>query len=240
MERGSGSTAGRRALVALVVACAFMGVGDAFSAGSALAGGKAPLAPSCTALPVSAITRLLGVGKLYRDSVMAKRDGSQCTYYGVPRSAALPSAPASEIHYYASLHIATVRTPEVFYFYQEDVLDAGAGQQGLSAGGVDPTLKIGTEGREYHGVISSLGLPRCEAGIEYDNWVGPPQCWKQPALKKIGVLAYRGSSTGMGLMVEVVAAAQFPSALSQRHVELLAKGVFEGRVPKGPFEGRVP
>jgi hypothetical protein len=52
----------------------------------------------------------------------------------------------------------------------------------------------------------------------------------QPALQKVTVLAYRGYDHGLGFAVLVSAAAQYPSHLTQKHIEQLAKDALRGHI----------
>lgn len=109
-------------------------------------------------------------------------------------------------------------------------MDADTDNQKLSQSGVDPKVGLGKDARIYYGVITDNNQMPCSTGILENNWTGPPACKPQPALQKVTVLAYRGSDHGLGLAVLVSAAAQYPSHLTQKHIEQLAKDALRGHI----------
>jgi hypothetical protein len=70
------------------------------------------------------------------------------------------------------------------------------------------------------------GRRRCRS-LQLDRSAGVKP---QPALQKVTVLAYRGYDHGLGFAVLVSAAAQYPSHLTQKHIEQLAKDALRGHI----------
>ena len=88
-----------------------------------------------------------------------------------------------------------------------------------------------TEEWFYSTTQTGSDQPQCQPGILYDNWVGGPECKGEPALKKVGVLAWVRLSTALGRMVLVGAAQQSPpGSLSISHAVALAEASVEGRL----------
>lgn len=63
----------------------------------------------------------------------------------------------------------------------------------------------------------------CDPQLRYDNWVGPPECDGEPALKKVAVIAYVPTGGGRGRLVNVAAAGPAPGPLSLSHILELAR-----------------
>lgn len=68
--------------------------------------------PTCKAFSTTKVSHVVGVGKLYLVSTLAR--GRNCTYYGVSKKRATELAttgvPYQKIKYYSSLNISVLRT----------------------------------------------------------------------------------------------------------------------------------
>jgi hypothetical protein len=224
MGRWDHSTSRIRSAVRLVVLLLVGGFSVLVAGG--VATGKAPSGPKvprCSKLSVNAISKLVGVGKLYRDTTLVR--GTSCQYYGWPKKKAdnPPTVASNKIKYVPALLISVSLTSSVGYYYLTYKLDEGGDNQKLSYGGVPPKAGLGKDARIYYGVINDKNQPACSPGILENNWTGPPACKPQPSLQKITVAAYRGSNHGVGLAVLVSASAEYPSHLTQAHIERVAK-----------------
>ncbi len=189
--------------------------------------------PTCKAFSTTKVSHLLGVGKLYEVSTLAH--GRNCTYYGVSKKRASELAttgvPYQKIKYYSSLNISVLQTTRHLFDLQVSLLKRSAHEQGLEFDSVHPKLRFTRDEDFYSGTITSSGEERCDSKIEYDNWVGPPECVGEPALKKIGVIAFVATGGGAGRMVSVLATEEAPPGkLSLSHVLKLAAETDSGHL----------
>ncbi len=191
-----------------------------------------PTFPTCGSFRTAKLSRLLGVGKLFLDSTQAHN--TSCVYYGVDAARATKlattSVPYTQISYYPSLMIAITPSRKSLFGLQLKLVKQTAAKQSLEFAAVDKKLRFTPEEYFFAGQVSGDGEPRCDPQIGYDNWVGPPECEGEPALRKVGVLAFVPTGGGAGRLVSVTATRQAPGALSLSHVLALAEQSVEGRL----------
>ena len=207
--------------------------GFAVSVAGGVAAGKAPARPSvprCSSLSVKAISKLVGVGKLYLDHTRVH--GTSCDYYGWSQKQVdnPPDVASNKIKYVPSLLISVIPATRTLYYDYANRLREEADNQRLHSVGLSPKLGLGKEARFYYGVITDSKQPACSTGILENNWTGPAACRPQPGLEKVSVIAYRGSNNGLGLVVTVSAAQEYPSHLQAPRLARLAKDALAGHI----------
>lgn len=217
----------RRLAVVLVV----LGVGLSASA-SEVAGKTRPTFPTCGAFSTTRVSRLVGVGKLYLDSTLVNR--TSCVYYGVSRAQATTLATTgvayTKIHYYPSLMIAVTPTTKFLFGLQLSLIEQTASKQFLEFDAVSKKLRFTRAEYLYSGVITGGDQMKCDPQIQYDNWVGPPDCDGEPALRKVGVVAFIPTHGSQGRLLTITATQQAPGSLSLSHILELARQSVTGQL----------
>lgn len=215
----------RRVAVVLVV------VGVAFSA-SAVVGKVRPTFPTCGAFSTSKVSRLVGVGTLHLDSTLVR--GTSCVYYGVSAAQATKLATMgvsyTKIRYYPSLMIAVTPATKLLFGLQLNLIKKTASMQGLEFDAVNSKLRFTRDEYLYSGQISGGTQSKCDPQIQYDNWVGPPECDGEPALKKVGVIAFIPTTGSQGRLLTITATQQAPGGLSLSRVLELARQTVGGEL----------
>jgi hypothetical protein len=196
----------------------------------AVAGSRQPTYPNCAKFSTRKVSRLVGVGRLYLDH--AGPDGISCTYYGVSAAQATKLASTgvayTKIRYYPSLMISDVFAPKVGFDRLLQLFKQTAQKEGLDFGRVAKPLRFTSDEYFYSGVVTGADQPKCDPQIMYDNWVGPPDCDGEPALRKVGVIA-RDSVDGQALMIGASQQAP-PGNLSLSHILELARETAGGQL----------
>jgi hypothetical protein len=199
----------------------------------AVARGDHPTFPTCSAFSTSKVSRLVGVGKLHLDSTLAH--GISCTYYGVDATQAAKLAtfgvPYTKIKYYPSLLISVTPATKSLFDLQLNLIKRTASQQNLQFGAVAQQLRFTREEYFYSGQITGSDQPKCDPQILYDNWVGPPDCDGEPALKKVGMIAFISTGGGGGRLLTITATQQAPpGSVSLSHILELARRTVDGQL----------
>jgi hypothetical protein len=199
----------------------------------AVARSEHPTFPTCSAFSTSKVSRLVGVGKLHRDSTLA--NGISCTYYGVDAAQAAKLAtlgvPYTKIKYSPSLMISVTPATKPLFEIQLNLIKQAASQQNLQFGTVAKQLRFTPDEYFYSGQITGADQPACDPQILYDNWVGPPDCDGEPALKKVGVIAFISTGGGRGRAVSITATQQSPpGSVSLSHILELARRTVDGQL----------
>ncbi len=192
-----------------------------------------PTFPTCRAFATAKVSHAVGIGKLYLDHTLVH--GTSCTYYGVDAAKATKLATTgvrySKIKYYASLTIAVTPATKFLFGLQLKLEKQTASKQGLEFDAVSKRLRFTRDEDFYTGVINGADEPKCDPQIEYDNWAGPPECEGEPALKKVGVIAFIPTSGSHGRLLSIAAAQQAPpGSLSLSHILELARKTVDGRL----------
>lgn len=199
---------------------------------SAAASPVHPTFPTCGAFSTARVSRLVGVGRLYLVSAIAHR--TSCTYYGVPAAQATKLASTgvsyTKIRYYPALMISVTPATSVLFGLQRRLVEQTAQKQHLEFAAVSRRLRFTREEDFYTGQVGGGDEPRCDPQLQYDNWVGPPDCDGEPALKKVGVIAYIPTAGHSGRLVSITATEQAPGALSLSHVLELARRTVNGQL----------
>jgi hypothetical protein len=216
----------RLALVVVV-----LGLGMGVSA-SVVSGKVRPTFPTCGAFSASKVSRLVGVDKLYLDSTLANR--TSCVYYGVPPARATKLAATgvsyTKITYYPSLMIAVTPATKFLFGLQVNLIKQTASKENLVFAAVHKKLRFTREEYFYAGQVSAGNEMKCDPQIQYDNWVGPPECDGEPALRKIGVIAFIPTTGSHGRLLTITATQQAPGTLSLSHVLELARQAVNGQL----------
>jgi hypothetical protein len=200
---------------------------------SAAAGKAHSTFPKCRAFATSKVDRLVAIGKLYLDHTLA--GGRSCTYYGVDAAKATKLATTgvlySKIKYYPSLMIAVTPATKSLFDIELGLEKRTASKQGLEFDAVHKKLRFTREEYFYAGKISGHDETKCDPQIEYDNWAGPPECDGEPALKKVGVIAFMPTSGGRGRLLTITATQQAPpGSVSISHILKLARETVDGQL----------
>jgi hypothetical protein len=199
---------------------------------SAAASPVHPTFPTCGAFSTARVSRLVGVGRLYLVNAIAHR--TSCTYYGVPATQATKLATKGvsykQIRYYPSLLIAVTPASSFLFGVQRRLIEQTAQRQHLEFAAVSRSLRFTREEDFYSGQVGGGDEPRCNPQLQYDNWVGPPDCDGEPALKKVGVIAYIPTGGHNGRLVSITATEQAPGVLSLSHVLELARQTVNGQL----------
>jgi hypothetical protein len=200
---------------------------------SPAAGMVHPKFPTCKKFATAKVSRVVAVGKLYLDHTLVH--GTSCTYYGVDAAKATKLAttgvPFSKIKYYPSLMIAVTPATKFLFGLQRKLEKQTASKEGLEFDAVNKRLRFTREEYFYTGEISGKDEMKCDPQIEYDNWVGPPECRGEPALKKIGVIAFIPTGGDRGRLLTINATQQAPpGSLSLSHVLELARKTVNGKL----------
>jgi hypothetical protein len=199
---------------------------------SAVSGKVRPTFPTCGAFSPSKVSHLAGVGKLYLDSALANR--TSCVYYGVTPARATKLATIgvsyTKIAYYPSLMIAVTPATKILFGLQLNLIRQTASNENLSFGAVHKKLRFTREEYLYAGQTSGGNEVKCDPQIQYDNWVGPPECDGEPALRKVGVIAFVPTNGSHGRLLTITATQQAPGTLSLSHVLELARQAVNGQL----------
>jgi hypothetical protein len=192
-----------------------------------------PAFPTCSAFSMGKVSRLVGVGRLHLDHTLVH--GTSCTYYGVDATQAAKLATTgvsyTKIKYYASLLIAVTPATKALFDSQLNVTKQTATVQKLQFGTVAKQLRFTPDEYFYSGQLTGSDLPKCNPRIRYDNWVGPPDCDGEPALKKVGVIAFISTGGGGGRLVSIAATQQTPpGSVSLSHIIELARKTVSGQL----------
>ncbi len=192
-----------------------------------------PAFPTCAAFSLAKVSRLVGVGKLHLDHTLVH--GTSCTYYGVAAAQAAKLATKgvayTKIKYYPSLLISVTPATKALFDSQLNLTQQTASLQKLQFGTVAKRLRFTPAEYFYSGQLTGSGQPRCNSRILYDNWVGPPECNGEPALKKVGVIAFISTGRGGGRMVSIAATQQTPpGSVSLSHIIELASETVGGQL----------
>lgn len=212
----------------LAIAAAFLATGAGATGRTTP---KFPTVPNCTRFLTRKVDLLLGTGHLYLVHGMSAGPDSNCTYYGVSAPTATKlattSVPPTKIKYYPSLQISILTSTPALLVSQLALL------HGITSDVERVARPVSAFAEEwlYSTTQIASDQPQCQPGILYDNWVGGPECNGEPALKKVGVLAWVRLSSSLGRIVLVGAAQQSPpGSLSISHVVALAEASVEGRL----------
>jgi len=183
-----------------------------------------PTAPTCGRFSQRKVGNVLAVGsRMYLDHTLVH--GTECTYEGLTakQSALLANknVPYQQIKYYPTLMIDIQTTTLTLFDFQKNLL----GKSGFPIDSTSPRDRWRIGGQEFFssGEVTGNKMPPCGSMILYNNWVGPPDCMGQPALREVAVLAWIPMSGGLGRMVYLSAGAQDGSPLSVGHMLELAK-----------------
>jgi hypothetical protein len=199
---------------------------------SAVAGKVRPTFPTCGAFSTSKVSRLVGVGKLYLDSTLVNR--TSCIYYGVSAAQATKLATMgvsyTKIRYYPSLMIAVTPATTSLFGLQLNLIKQTASKENLEFDAVNQKLRFTSDEYFYAGQISGGNQMKCDPQIQYDNWVGPPECDGEPALKKVGVIAFIPTSGSQGRLLTITATQQAPGTLSLSHILELGRQTVTGQL----------
>jgi len=203
---------------------------------SAVAGKVRRTFPTCGAFSTSKVSRLVGVGELHLDSTLVNR--TSCVYYGVTRARASQLAttavPYTQIRYYPSLMIAVAPATKSLFGLQLRLVEQTASTEDLEFHAVSTTLRFTRDEYFYAGEISGAKEMKCDRQIKYDNWVGPPECDGEPALYKVGVIAFIPTIESEGRVLTITAAQQAPGSLSLSHILELARQTVNGQLYPPP------
>lgn len=161
--------------------------------------------------------------------------GTSCTYYGVDAAQAAKLATtgvlSTKIKYYPSLMIAVTPATKALFDLQLNLIRRTASQQKLEFGTVAKRLRFTPDEYFYSGQLTGTDQPKCDPRILYDNWVGPPECNGEPALKKVGVIAFISTGGSRGRMLSITATQQAPpGSLSLSHILALARETVSGQL----------
>jgi hypothetical protein len=192
-----------------------------------------PTFPTCGAFSTSKVSSLVGVGRLHLDHTLV--NGTSCTYYGVNAAQASKLAttqvPYTMIKYYPALMIAVTPATKSLFEVQLNLIRRTASQEDLDFGAVAKQLRFTPDEYFYSGRLTGTEQPKCDKQILYDNWVGPPECDGEPALKKVGVVAFISTAGGGGRLLLVSASQQTPpGSLSLSHMLELARKTVGGQL----------
>lgn len=189
-----------------------------------------PTFPTCGAFSTSKVSRLVGVGELHLDSTLVNR--TSCVYYGVTaaraRKLATMGVSYTKITYYPSLMIAVTPATKFLFGLQLDLVKQTASNEHLEFDAVNKKLRFTRDEYFYAGQISGANQIKCDPQILYDNWVGPPGCDGEPALRKVGVIAYIPTTGSDGRLLTITATQQAPGTLSLSHILDLARQTVNG------------
>lgn len=190
-----------------------------------------PTTPTCGKFSSRKVSDVLAVGsRLYLDHTLVH--GTSCTYEGLTakQSAVLAGkqVPYNQITYYPSLLIDIQTTTKTLFDLQKGLILKGASTVGTTSP-KDP-WRIGSEELFTSGEVTGDKMPPCNSMILYDNWLGPPACMGQPALRKLAVLAWIPLGGATGRMVFLSAAAQAGRPLNLSHLLELAKESVTGQL----------
>jgi hypothetical protein len=215
----------RRLAVVLVV----LGLG---LSASAVAGKVLPTFPTCGAFSTSKVSRLVRVGKLYLSSTLVHR--TSCIYYGVNRAQATNLATMgvsyTKIRYYPALMIAVTPATKFLFGLQLDLIKQTVSKDDLEFAAVNKKLRFTSDEYFYAGQIGGANQMKCDPQIQYDNWAGPPECDGEPALTKVGVIAFIPTNGNHGRLLTITATQQAPGSLSLSHVLELARQTLTGQL----------
>jgi hypothetical protein len=226
LPRGGTLRCMRRLAVGVVV----FGLG--LSAASAVEAKVMPTFPTCGAFSAGKVSRVVGVGKLYLDSTLA--NSTSCTYYGVNAARATKLATMgvayTKIAYYPSLVIAVTPATKSLVGVQINLIKQTVSKEDLEFGAVNKRLRFTRDEDFYSGAISGGSEMKCDPQIQYDNWVGPPDCDGEPALRKVGVVAFIPTAGSLGRLLTITATQQDPGSLSLSHILELARQSVTGKL----------
>ncbi len=215
----------RRLAVVLVV----LGLG---LSASAVVGKVQPTFPTCGAFSTNKVSRLVGVGKLYLHSTLVNR--TSCIYYGVNAAQATKLATTgvsyTKIRYYPSLMIVVTPATKSLFGLQLNLIKQTASKEQLEFDAVNKKLRFTPDEYFYAGQISGGNQMKCDPQIQYDNWVGPPECDGEPALKKVGVIAFIPTNGSHGRLLTITATRQASGSLSLSHILELARRTVDGQL----------
>jgi hypothetical protein len=202
-------------------------------AASPAAGKTHPTFPTCGAFATGKVSHLVGVGKLHLDHTLA--GGTSCTYYGVSAAQATKLAttgvPYQQIKYYPSLMIAVTPATKVLFDLQLNLEKQTATKEQLQFSAAAKRLRFTREEYFYSGQLTGTNQMPCDPQIEYDNWVGPPECDGEPALKTVGVIAFIPTGGSRGRLLTITATQQAPpGSLSLSHILELARETVTGQL----------
>lgn len=193
----------------LVVGVVVFGLGLSASAVEAKV---LPTFPTCGAFSASKVSRVVGVGKLYLDNTLANH--TSCTYYGVSAARATKLATMgvayTKIAYYPSVIIAVTPATKSLVGVQISLIKQTVTKEDLEFGAVNKRLRFTRDEDFYSGAISGGSEMKCDPQIQYDNWVGPPDCDGEPALRKVGVVAFIPTAGSLGRLLTITATQQVP------------------------------
>jgi hypothetical protein len=213
----------------LAVVLAVFGLG---LSASAVSGKVRPTFPTCGAFSASKVSRLVRVGKLYLDNTLANR--TSCVYYGVPPARATKLATTgvsyTKITYYPSLMITVTPATKTLFGLQLNLIKQTASKENLGFAAVHQKLRFTREEYFYAGQISGGNEMKCDPQIDYDNWVGPPECDGEPSLRKVGVIAFIPTTGSRGRLLTITATQQAPGTLSLSHMLELARQTITGQL----------
>jgi hypothetical protein len=192
-----------------------------------------PAFPTCAAFSTSKVSSLVGVGRLHLDHTLV--NGTSCTYYGVNAAQAdklaTTGVPYTMIKYYPALMIAVTPATKSLFGLQLNLIRRTASQEDLEFGAVARQLRFTPDEYFYSGTVTGADQPKCDKQILYDNWVGPPECDGEPALKKVGVIAFISTAGGGGRLLLVSGSQQTPPGrLSLSRMLELAKQTVGGQL----------
>ena len=191
-----------------------------------------PKTPTCTLFSTAKISALLATGRMYLDHSFHAGPDSNCTYYGVSATEAgalvQDQVPYNQIKYYPSLMITIETTTPTLLNVELGLL-----RKGYPVDQVAAPIKAFSEEWFSSGTESGANMMPCPPAEEllYDNWVGPPECMGQPALRQVNVLAYTKLSRSTGRLILLNSAQQSPpGSLSISHMLALTEASAEGRL----------
>jgi hypothetical protein len=127
--------------------------------------------------------------------------------------------------------IAVTPVTKSLFDLQLNLIKRTVSQQQLDFGTVAKQLRFTRDEYFYSGQLTGADEPKCDPQIMYDNWVGPPECQGEPALKKVGVIAFISTGGSRGRMLSITATQQTPpGSLSLSHVLELARKTVDGQL----------
>jgi hypothetical protein len=199
----------------------------------AVARSEHPTFPTCAQFSTAKISRLVGVGRLHLDHTLVH--GTSCFYYGVDAAQsnklASKQVPYNQIKYYPSLTIAVTPATKSLFLFQLNLVKRSASQHKIEFGAVAKQLRFTPDEYFYAGDITGADQPKCNPQLLYDNWVGPPDCDGQPAMKQVGVIAYISTGGGGGRLLTITATQQAPpGSVSLSHILELARRTVDGQL----------
>jgi hypothetical protein len=133
----------------------------------------------------------------------------------------------------AALGVSLPRRSSLLWFLfglQLDLIKRTARNEDLQFDAVHKKLRFTREEYFYAGQISGGNQMKCDPQIQYDNWVGPPECDGEPALKKVGVIAFIPTTGSHGRLLTITATQQGPGTLSLSHILELARETVNGQL----------